>query len=189
MPKELLRTDLRSALFDAALALLAENGSESLSLRAVARRAGVSAMAPYRHYPDKAALLASLAAHGFDRLGEMLSQADAAAAGQALIAQAVAYVRFALANPALFRLMFMFKGLGDHCELAEAGERAYGILSARVAADAPPEGDRQALALGAWAFVHGLAVLFLDGLAGERIAGPDEEVTRRVTEAMLGRVS
>lgn len=156
-------------------------------MRAVARRAGVSATAPYRHYPDKEALLAAVAARGFDGLRGALRAADEAApAGQALVAQAVAYVRYALENPALFRLMFGPKRLGAHPELAAAGEAAYAVLAARVAAEAPADADRDARALGCWSLVHGLASLFLDGRIGDKTAAPDGDVTRRVAEAMLG---
>ena len=177
--------DLRAALFDAALEQLTAEGADEFSLRAVARRAGVSAMAPYRHYPDKEALLASLAAHGFRALHGVLHAADQEAEpGEALIAQAVAYVRFAVSNPALFRLMFGPKRLG-YPELAAAGEAAYGVLSARVTNDAAHSDDADARALGCWAMVHGLAGLFLDGKVGDRIAGSGDDVTRRVAEVMF----
>ena len=179
---------LRAALLRAALELLAEDGADALSLRAVARRAGVSAMAPYRHYPDKDALLAAVATHGFEGLCDALRAADRdAAPGGALIAQAVAYVRFARTNPALFRLMFRPKRLDAYPDLAAAGNATYGVLSARVEADAATGGDPDARALGCWALVHGLAGLFLDGQVGDRIAAPEDEVARRVAGVMLSR--
>ena len=179
--------DLRTALVGAALALLADNGADALSLRAVARRAGVSAMAPYRHYPDKEALLAAVAVQGFDGLRKVLRAADQAApAGQALVDQAAAYVRYALENPALFRLMFGPKRLGTHPELIAAGEAAYAVLATRVAAETPADADRDARALGCWSLVHGLASLFLDGRISDKTATPDSDVTRRVAKAMLG---
>ena len=186
MPRTYHHGDLRTALFEAALALLAEDGSDALSLRAVARRAGVSAMAPYRHYPDKQSLLAAVALHGFRCLREVLQQADRGdAAGQPLVAQAVAYVRFALENPALFRLMFGLKLQGNHPELVTAGEAAYGVLSGRIASGAARGGDNEARALGCWALVHGLAGLFLDGQVSDRVSGSEDEVTRRVAGALL----
>ena len=177
---------LRTTLVRAALILLAEDGADAVSLRAVARRAGVSAMAPYRHYPDKEALLAAVAVQGFDGLRDVLRAADEAApAGQALVEQAVAYVRYALENPALFRLMFGPKRVGTHPELAAAGDAAYAVLAARVAAEAPADADRDARALGCWSLVHGLASLFLDGRISDKTAAPDGDTTRRVAEAML----
>ena len=179
--------DLRSALVAAALDLLAAGGPDALSLRAVARQAGVSAMAPYRHYADKEALLAAVAIHGFKGLQAALSAADAAVPPDAaLTEQAVAYVRYALANPALFRLMFGPRQACDHSELITAGKAAYAVLSNRVADQTEP-GDREALTLGCWSLVHGLASLFLDGRINEDQPIPNEMLVRRVAEAMLLR--
>ncbi len=173
-------------MLGSALELLAEGGVDALSLRAVARRAGVSPMAPYRHYADKEHLLAAVAGQGFAAFGAALRQADGAAPpGQALVAQACAYVTFALDNPAMFRLMFGPPRLGTHAELAKTSEAAYGVLAARVAAQTPDDGDRETRVLGCWSLVHGLALLFLDaGLAG-RVSRSPEEVTRCVAEVML----
>jgi AcrR family transcriptional regulator len=173
-------------LVSAALDLLAEDGPEALSLRAVARRAGVSAMAPYRHYADKEALLAAVASHGFDGLRDVLHAADdAVPSSKALVAQAVAYVRYALENPSLFRLMFGPKRIGVHPELMAAGEAAYGVLADRVAAETPVSADREARVLGCWSLVHGLASLFLDGQIKDKIAASNDDVTRRVAEVLL----
>jgi AcrR family transcriptional regulator len=156
--------DLRPALIQAALELLREGGTEALSLRAVTRRAGVSAMAPYRHFPEKEALLASVAAHGFNRLRATLSTADsnAADAREALAAQGVAYVRFACEDPALFRLMFGAAQPRNYPELGAAGDAAYGVLAGRVASFCR-EAERADVALTCWSVVHGLASLLVDG--------------------------
>ena len=178
--------DLPTTLLDAALELLTEGGTEALSLRAVARRAGVSAMAPYRHYADKEHLLAAVAAQGFAAFRAALCRADEGApAGQALVAQAVAYVRFALDNPAMFRLMFGPPRVGRHGELAKSSDSAYGVLANRVAAETPEASDREARVLGCWSLVHGLALLFLDADLAGKVSGSPEEVTRRVAEALL----
>jgi len=179
--------ELRTALVGTALTLLAEAGADALSLRAVARRAGVSAMAPYRHYADKEALLAAVAAHGFDGLRDTLRAADRQT--PALVAQAVAYVGYALDNPALFRLMFGSRRLDVSPELTAARDAAYAVLTDRVAAETPVEQDREARVLGCWSLVHGLALLFLDGRIGEKVATPADEVTRRVAKTMLGEAS
>lgn len=177
--------DLRTALVDAGLTLLAQSGADALSLRAVARHAGVSAMAPYRHYPNKEALLAAVATRGFEGLRDALRLADdAAPPDEALTAQAVAYVRYALDNPALFRLMFGPRTDHPHPSLMVTGESAYAVLEARVAATTPPSQDRAARALGYWAMVHGLASLFLDGQLRDKIQASEAEITRRVTETM-----
>jgi AcrR family transcriptional regulator len=176
--------ELRAALVQSALELLTEIGVEALSLRAVARRAGVSAMAPYRHYPDKEALLAAVATRGFEGLREALQAADMALGKEALVAQAVAYVRYALANPALFRLMFSAKRTASHPGLDAAGDAAYAVLAQRVAALTPGD-EREARTLGAWSLVHGLASLYLDGMVGGEM-GPADAVTGAVARAMIG---
>ncbi|WP_298967292.1 TetR/AcrR family transcriptional regulator [uncultured Methylobacterium sp.] len=160
------RTDLRRVLVREAMALLGD-GTAEISLRSVARAAGVSAMAPYRHFPDKAALLGAVAEEGFRGLQAELEAADAAANGaDALVAQGLAYIAFAARRPALFRLMFA--GRDTACIPREAGDGAYGVLARRVAALSP--GDHEARTLGCWAMVHGLATLSLDGRLS---AGPE----------------
>src|SRR5215471_8129307 len=100
--------DLRQALISSALELLSEVGVAGLSLRAAARRAKVSAMAPYRHFADKEALLAAVAEYGFHQLAARLTVATAKAADPRarLAAGGVAYVVFAHDEPSLFKLMF-----------------------------------------------------------------------------------
>lgn len=139
--------DLRAALLDAADALL-EAGE--VSLREAARRAGVSPAAAYRHFADKEALLAALAARHFGEFAAALAGADFAGKG-------VAYVRFALERPGRFRLMFgpLLKRAAAHPELRAASDAAFERLTAAA-------GGRDA-AIRAWAMVHGLAHLLLDG--------------------------
>ncbi|WP_448662680.1 TetR/AcrR family transcriptional regulator [Sphingomonas sp. CJ20] len=146
-------------LIAAALALL--DSGEEFSLRSVARAAGVSAMAPYRHFADKDALLGAVAAHGFDELRDTLREADAAPDPRtALLAQGMAYVRFALGRPALFRLMFGGAASGP----PPSEDTAYGVLARRMA-DLLPD-DAQTGSMTCWATVHGLATLALDGRLG-----------------------
>ncbi len=167
---------MRAALIRAALTLLETDGAD-LSLRAVARAAGVSAMAPYRHFADKAALLGAVAARGFAELHDRLDAADAGEATPvaALIAQGMAYIDMALARPALFRLMFADTRLAtipDDC-----GTAAHAVLAARVATVVPDDrpDDRDAAAVAAWGIVHGMAMLALaerlppDRMARERV--------------------
>jgi len=177
-----IRGELRSTLLAAALAML-ESGTGELSLRAVARAAGVSAMAPYRHFADKAALLAAVAGCGFAALYDGLAAADSAPEPRAaLLAQGLAYVAFARARPALFRLMFM----DQPGQLKPAGgdTGAYDVLARRVAELTPDDADSAALAC--WSIVHGLATLVLDG----RLAGLAPERERRALSlfvAALGK--
>ncbi|MEV5646319.1 TetR/AcrR family transcriptional regulator [Streptomyces flaveolus] len=155
--------DLRAACLQAARELLEEDGSAALSLRAVARRAGVSATAPYRHYADRDALVSAVAAEGYRELAGQLAQAHPApSTPDELAAVAVAYVQFALEHPALFRAMF-----AEPCDptseervaaTAAISEYVRGIVRATF-----PGVDADALSTTVWALVHGLAFLHLDG--------------------------
>jgi AcrR family transcriptional regulator len=178
--------DLRSALVGAALELLGEGDVEKLSLRAVARRAGVSSMAPYRHYPDKEALLAAVAQTGFDGLRTALANADSTSPpDRALLAQGTAYVRYALENQILFRLMFGPPRRGDHCDLRASSQTAFGVLMQRVEQETEP-GAVQARVLGYWSLVHGLAMLILDGqTAVAGLQAPNMATIERIIAGML----
>ncbi|NED77720.1 TetR/AcrR family transcriptional regulator [Streptomyces sp. SID9944] len=155
--------DLRAACLRAARELLEEDGSAGLSLRAVARRAGVSATAPYRHYADREALVSAVAAQGYRELAESLATAHSSpSTPDNLAAVAVAYVRFALDHPALFRVMFAEPCDPDNEERAAAtaviSEYVRGIVHRAF-----PGVDPDALSTTVWALVHGLAFLHLDG--------------------------
>jgi AcrR family transcriptional regulator len=164
--------DLPAALLRAAARTLERGGVQALSLREAARRAGVSHNAPYRHFSDREALLAALAAEGFAMLGERL-------AGQSGRAMGEAYVRFALEHPQRFRLMF--GGLIPITKYPQLASAAAGAYQALVAAlkDLP---QPQLAAAAAWSLVHGLAQLMLDGHFGEaqRAAGGAEAFVRQV---------
>lgn len=160
---------LRDALVKAALEML-EQGEEP-SLRAVARAAGVSAMAPYRHFADKAALLSAVAEQGFAALAGALAAADTDPDPRgALIGQGLAYIGFARARPALFRLMFA----SDFKLALDSDSGAFATLANRVASVGAA--DAQAATVLSWAAVHGLAMLALDG----RLPDLDPEGERRV---------
>ena len=139
--------------------------AETPTIRASSRKDIASATAVYRHFPDKRALLAALAATGITRLGEVQRTASEAAGGGAdgFAATGRAYVRFALAHPALFRLAF------SHGEFA--GSPGLGNdEAARLLRDYATQfagADAQRLTLQAWAVAHGLAMLMLDGLLPE----------------------
>jgi AcrR family transcriptional regulator len=155
--------DLGPALLRAAMQLLDEGGESALSLRAVARRAGVSPAAPYRHYADREALVSAVAAVGYRELAERLAAAHPSpSTADQLVSVAIAYVQFALDRPALFRTMF-----GEPCD-RDNDERiaATAAVSQYVRAIVErnfPEAEADALATAIWALVHGLAVLHLDG--------------------------
>lgn len=178
---------LKEALVDAAEALLAEHGIDKLSLRAVARRTGVSQAAPYAHFDGRQALLAAVAARGFERLADCLRRAERADIdGVELTTRlARAYVAFALDQPMLFRLMFGFElGSADDPVLQAAEEASYAPIQAAVAEQAKAEGVEQwtgEASLAAWALVHGLATLIVDG----RQPWPGNATTRN---ALVDRV-
>ena len=149
---------LRAALIAAALELLEATGEEP-SLRAVARAAGVSAMAPYRHFPDKTALLAAVADHGFESLRGALIVADNQPdAREALFAQGMAFIDFARTNPALFRLMYSHQ-YGNAGTDAVRG--TYEVLARRVAGLLPEYAAAATLACRS--LVQGMATMELSG--------------------------
>lgn len=151
--------DLRTGLLRSAAKILEAQGVNELSLREAARRAGVSHNAPYRHFADRDALLAALAAEGFAQLGAALEASGA----QGARARGEAYVRFALEHPQRFRLMFGGTlRLDAHPALREAASQTYAGLMRAFEPLAGREGAPIAAA-AAWSLVHGLAQLLLDG--------------------------
>jgi AcrR family transcriptional regulator len=157
--------DLSGTILQAASELLEEQGVEGLKMRELARRAKVSHNAPYRHFPDRESLLAALAADGFARLGR--TQQEARATG-GLKGMGEAYVRFALAHPQRFRLMFGGAvRIGAHPALREIAAKVFdGLSGALSGAVAEAAGARDA-SIAAWAMVHGLANLLLDDKISE----------------------
>ncbi|WP_328807639.1 TetR/AcrR family transcriptional regulator [Nonomuraea antri] len=155
--------DLRAACLRAARELLEEDGSAGLSLRAVARRAGVSQTAPYRHFADRDALVSAVAAQGYRELaGHLAAAHPAPASADDLAAVAVAYVRFALDHPALFRAMFA-EPCDPGSEERVAATAAISGYVRGVVRSAFPGADPDAMSTTVWALVHGLAFLHLDG--------------------------
>jgi AcrR family transcriptional regulator len=141
--------------------MLATHGAEGIGLRELARVVGVSAAAPYRHFDNKTALLEALAVTGFrDFALAVDAAARDVAPGERLDAMGRAYVRFALDHASLFRLMFSPELKRDaRPTLRMAADAAFASLRIATA----NEGDGRIAALKAWAQVHGLAVLLLDG--------------------------
>lgn len=193
--------DLRRALLDAALLMVEREGPKGLSLRAVARLAGVSPAAPYRHFSGKEGLLAAVAKEGLNALAESMESASAENVGLALAefrAIALAYVKFAAANPSHFRVMFgpEVTDRAQHEGLMEASERSFGILvrviqSTQRSGLEGAEADPRRLAISAWAAFHGLATLVVDN----QIEGPVESdsdlavLTNSVTDVIYRGLS
>jgi AcrR family transcriptional regulator len=177
------RPQVREDLLAAARAELAEHGRAAISLRAVARRAGLSHASPKYHFGDRSGLLTAIATEGFDALGDRLSEVQESDARHQLAVLGRAYIDFGLSHPALFELMFAPSELhGDDPELAAAQQKAIGALTTAVSQlagiDPTTSGDPPKLALISWALVHGLVVLTRDGAlqaaAAPPVTGPAE---------------
>ncbi|SDL23526.1 transcriptional regulator, TetR family [Nocardioides sp. YR527] len=170
--------DLRASLLTAAMRMLEEG--EPFSLRALAREAGVSPTAPYRHFKDRDALESALAAQGLRDLKADLTEGRELPASAADLGElAVAYVEFALRRPALFRVMF-----GNACdtgsaERVEAAAEIHDLLAVAMTR-VFPDVDADALASAGWALAHGMAYLYMDG---KLQAGSTEEIGERVRAA------
>lgn len=153
--------DARAALTRAASELLESEGAASLSLRAIADRAGLSHQAPYNHFRDKQAMLAALAEIGFKRLSATLTTAAADKPGRlALAAAGEAYIDFAQDHPAMFRLMFSREliDVSRHPDAAAASDEAYAILT-RIVQQLCAPAQTETVSLAAWSIVHGYATL------------------------------
>src|SRR5918996_2174938 len=191
--------NLRRALLDAGLELLAERGIDGFTLREVARRAGVSHAAPSHHFGDRGGLVRAIVAESFELLGDGLAEAASGAGDDPIdriAAMGLAYVEFALDNPERYRLMFRTElsqaGTSEAPTDADAaGGGAFATLMAAVQ-DAADQGllregvDAGAAAVTAWASLHGLASLILEGAIGVR---PDQRGrARQVASAVVGLV-
>lgn len=173
--------DLRRALTDGALALVAEVGPQAFTLRELARRIGVSHAAPYRHFADKRALMTALAIEGgtvlHDRIAHAMRGAGEDARAQ-FLAAGYAYVRFAIDHPALFTVMFSTDIAHDDPALVRSRERSLGLLFAFIGRaqgrGAMIAGPIEQVAQPVWAMHHGLACLALAG----RYAGWSEQDVR-----------
>jgi AcrR family transcriptional regulator len=168
--------DLRVALLDAADGLLDEGGVDAVSLREVARRTGVTATATYRHFADKESLLAALAVRGFQAFA-MALQKSAAKSDNPLAAMGQTYVKFALARPGRFRLMFG-PAVADrerHPELKAAVEQVTAGFGQAIQARPDLGKAPDVTALRLWSMIHGLSHLLLDGM----LPGADPDVLAR----------
>ncbi|MEV0221227.1 TetR/AcrR family transcriptional regulator [Streptomyces sp. NPDC050704] len=176
--------DLRRAILAAALDVISAEGPSALSLRDLARRAGVSHAAPAHHFKDRTGLLTAIAAEGYELLAATLTEAaDLRDAG-------VRYVRFAREHPAHFQVMFTPELLrGNDLELTTARTLAGERLRAAVSA-VPPEGrgtDARLAGVAAWSLAHGFATLLLSHNLDGPVGDQDPEEVFRALTGMLFR--
>ncbi len=152
--------------------MIAEGGTESVTMRALGERLGVSRAAPYRHFEDKTSLLVAVAAAGFRQLSERLEEIEAGAprsSVERVRRMGEEYVRFALENPAHYRLMYGREAMGRQNlpELRQAGSDLFKQLVDVIRAYQDSGGikreDPRAQAYVAWSAVHGLASLLIEG--------------------------
>src|SRR5215472_10897440 len=194
-PKSYHHGDLRNALIQAGLELLAEGGAQELDLRKVARRAGVSHAAPYRHFADKQALIAAINEEGFHMLAERIRSTLREVSDEPfeqLLAVALAYVRFARENPWLMREMF--SGITIERETFEslqmASKSVYRLYAEVIRSGQEREkivdGDPTALAGVLWSVLHGLAMLIIENQMRPYADGSEgtERVTRYTIELL-----
>ena len=163
--------DLRDTLMTAAVAHIEQGGTEKLSLRALAREAGVSPTAPYRHFPTKTCLLAALATEGFVELGtaaERVVQGSFGSARARVVALGGGYVEYALAQPVKYRLMFGglltdFSAYEDLMIAAEACyQRVLGVIAEGIERGEFIDAPATELGAATWSAFHGIASLLID---------------------------
>jgi AcrR family transcriptional regulator len=173
-PRPAETCELRAKVLQASIELIEEEGLAKLSMREVARRAGVTHQAPYHHFADREAILGEIAADGFRMLTERIEQAEHTAGCDAspalwLREMGRAYVEFALQRPAHFRIMFRPELVNpERCPNAKAaGDACFrmvtNIVHAAVDAGVPAQPSEAALVAMLWSLAHGLAGLILDG--------------------------
>ena len=163
--------NLREALLSSAIRLIAELGPTGFTLRELARRAGVSHNAPYRHFRDREDLMAAVATEGYRELTEamLLASADEPSALGRLKRAGLSYITFALRRPEHFAVMFDGPKFAetDHPDSAEAAKEAFNTMLTMVKGCQEegqlPLGDPHEFALLAWSMVHGIAKLAITG--------------------------
>lgn len=175
--------NLRAALLSAAAEQIAEEGADAVSLRALARRCGVSHAAPTHHFGDRTGLFTALAAQGFELLADALS-----AAGGEPVDAGLAYIRSALDRPGHFDVMFRHDLLDDaDPRLRAARERAGVPLGELVARETGhPDVHDRAARLAAWSIAHGFAALWREGAFTD--SGTDAESVERLARTVLSSV-
>jgi AcrR family transcriptional regulator len=185
--------DLKRALTEAALGLVSEKGPKGFTLREVARRAGVSAAAPYRHFADKADLLAAVATQGFVQFHETLHAvaAETPDLNARMVNMARAYVQWAVSHPDYYQAMFGAEtNKSVHPELLTAGARTFNTLLDAISqcqgADILPKGDPLEIAGPTWSLLHGISILSIGhDLSQVGIGDDPQALAERSLKALL----
>jgi AcrR family transcriptional regulator len=187
-------TDLRQKVLKASLALIEEGGLDRLSMREVARKAGVSHQAPYHYFADREAILAAIAGEGFAKLGRSLTRAaaDASRPAEAVEGMGRAYVEFAIRHRAYFQVMFRADAvpLDRYPEARQQEDEAFGKLVEGVdkAFAGQPAETRRRIAIASWALVHGLATLILEGSLARKVGIPRAR-QKQLADEVIGTFS
>jgi AcrR family transcriptional regulator len=180
--------DLSRALVDAARRILEAEGPSALSLRAVAREAGVSPAAPYHHFKDKTELLEAVAHGGWEALSDVICEArrDAPTPGEGMTRIGLAYVKFARENPALYRLMCDTTrdrtAMPVHAKQEDSGYHQVQCALVDAGADASDPGELELATIASWCAVHGLAEMsnFKEFQPLKEAMGGDEAFLRAI---------
>lgn len=181
--------DLRQTLIAAAYDLVNEKGADAFSLADACRLAQVSTAAPYRHFKDRDEILAEVSARGFEAMTAMaVAAVEAQGEGtpEGIVAMGQAYVRFAVEQEGVFRLMFGgAPALEDSEQVVALGNNCFGYLIQQIAAYCQTQGleqDADEIAVKMWTFVHGASALLMDDKY-EKVT-PGLDVNRMIAEAV-----
>lgn len=184
------KDDLRERVLRASVSLIEEEGLANLSMREVARRAGVSHQAPYHYFPDRESILAAVAERGFELLNERLTRARSEADGatDAIERAAIAYVTFACDYPAHFRIMFRpeLVTLANHHEADCCADTAFKHVPEMVIecikAGFPESIGVETMSAFLWSVVHGFACLLIDGPLCEKVPAVEQNRERAIRD-------
>ena len=180
--------DLSRALVDAARRILEAEGAAALSLRAVAREAGVSPAAPYHHFKDKTELLEAVAHGGWEEVSEIIAEARRSVSDprEAMTEIGVAYVKFARENPALYRLMYDTSrdriSMPEHANEEDSGYAQVQLALVAAGCDPNDVGELELQTIACWCAVHGLAEManFKEFASLKEKMGGDEAFLRGI---------
>jgi AcrR family transcriptional regulator len=184
--------DLRAALIQSGIEILTETGLDSLTLRRCAARAGVSHAAPAHHFDGASGLRGAIAKEGFDRFRHHMLQARAAGSQTPegrILSLCRGYLDFAVANPALFALIFSCGPMSQFEDDMNAGDAsAYGVLRQTCAPFVPPGANPLVIETQVWSLIHGFAHLLLAGTFGPCDDSPDHHALFAPVMALLAGI-